>query len=366
MTLTANPSNYFAETEQVAFHLGNLVPGIDVTDDPLLQARLFSYVDTQLTRLGGPNFHQIPINRPHAPVNDMLRDGFHQHAVHAGVAPYRPNSLDGGCPFHAGATDGAFVEAAAAGRGHQDPQRPGVVRRPLQPGAPVLAEHDARSSRTTSCSAYTFELTKCFEQVIRERQLLALANIDPDLCARVAEGLGLPAPEPTVPLVDLPASPALSQVGGSWPRRRSHRRHRGRRRQRRRGRRRPGGRDPAVRAWCRWSSARTAGRWPTASPCSAPSRPAARSSSTPCWSAHARRPHPTRCPPSTPRAASRRAGPIDPRVVLLLHEAFRHAKAIGAWGPGHRGRGRRRDPERRRRSRQPARTRPTSGRTCSS
>ena len=92
MTLTANPSNYFAETEQVAFHLGNLVPGIDVTDDPLLQARLFSYVDTQLTRLGGPNFHQIPINRPHAPVNDMLRDGLHQHAVHAGVAPYRPNS----------------------------------------------------------------------------------------------------------------------------------------------------------------------------------------------------------------------------------------------------------------------------------
>ena len=113
MTLTANPTNYFAETEQVAFHVGNLVPGIDVTDDPLLQARLFSYVDTQLTRLGGPNFDQIPINRPHAPVNDMLRDGFHQHAVHGGVAPYRPNSLDGGCPFHAGADDGAFVEAAA-------------------------------------------------------------------------------------------------------------------------------------------------------------------------------------------------------------------------------------------------------------
>jgi catalase len=98
LTLTGNPTNYFAETEQVAFHVGNLVPGIDVTDDPLLQARLFSYVDTQLTRLGGPNFHQIPINRPHAPVNDMLRDGFHQDAVHGGAAPYRPNSLDGGCP----------------------------------------------------------------------------------------------------------------------------------------------------------------------------------------------------------------------------------------------------------------------------
>jgi catalase len=113
LTLTNNPTNFFAETEQVAFHVGNLVPGIDVTNDPLLQARLFSYVDTQLTRLGGPNFHQIPINRPHAPVNDMLRDGFHQDAVHGGVAPYRPNSLDGGCPFHAGTEDGAFVEVAA-------------------------------------------------------------------------------------------------------------------------------------------------------------------------------------------------------------------------------------------------------------
>ena len=102
LTLNRAPSNFFAEVEQVAFHVGNLVPGIDVTDDPLLQTRLFSYVDTQLTRLGGPNFAQIPINRPHAPVNDMLRDGFHQHAVHSGVAPYRPNSLDGGNPFVAG------------------------------------------------------------------------------------------------------------------------------------------------------------------------------------------------------------------------------------------------------------------------
>ena len=84
---------------------GTWPPGIDVTDDPLLQTRLFSYVDTQLTRLGGPNFSQIPINRPHAPVNDMLRDGFHQHGDHVGVAPYKPNSLDGGCPFFAGADE---------------------------------------------------------------------------------------------------------------------------------------------------------------------------------------------------------------------------------------------------------------------
>jgi catalase len=108
LTLNANPTNFFAETEQVAFHVGNLIPGIDVTDDPLLAGRLFSYVDTQITRLGGPNFNQLPINRPQAPVNDLLRDGMHQTAVHSGVAPYRPNSLDGGCPFTAGAAAGGF------------------------------------------------------------------------------------------------------------------------------------------------------------------------------------------------------------------------------------------------------------------
>src|SRR5690349_5685479 len=113
LTLNRNTTNYFAETEQVAFHVGHLPPGIDVTDDPLLHARLFSYIDTQLSRLGGPNFNQIPINRPHAPVNDMLRDGFHQHAVHSGVAPYKPNTLDGGCPFMAGLETGAYVEFPA-------------------------------------------------------------------------------------------------------------------------------------------------------------------------------------------------------------------------------------------------------------
>src|SRR3954454_20721028 len=88
MTLNGNPTNFFAQTEQVAFHTGHLVPGIDAPDDPLLQARNFSYLDTQLSRLGGPNFNQIPINRPHAPVSDNHRDGFMQQAVHGGVAPY--------------------------------------------------------------------------------------------------------------------------------------------------------------------------------------------------------------------------------------------------------------------------------------
>ena len=116
MTLNRNPTNYFAETEQVAFHTGNLVPGIEATNDPLMQARLFSYLDTQLTRLGGPNFTQLPINRPHCPVNDMLRDGMHQTAVHDGISPYLPNGIDES-PRVATAREGAYVHTPQAVEG---------------------------------------------------------------------------------------------------------------------------------------------------------------------------------------------------------------------------------------------------------
>ncbi|MCW2756626.1 MAG: catalase, partial [Nocardioidaceae bacterium] len=207
----------FAETEQVAFHTGHLVPGIDVTDDPLMAARMFSYLDTQITRLGGPNFDQIPVNRPHAPVNDMLRDGYHQHAVQSGVAPYRPNSLDAGCPFLAGAEDGAFVEVpaavAAATKVRENPatfdDHYSQARLFWTSMTPVEKEHIV--------AAYTFELGKVYEQNVKERQLLALANIDASLCQEVATGLGLEAPEPTEKLSTEAPSPALSQVGGTWP-----------------------------------------------------------------------------------------------------------------------------------------------------
>ncbi len=217
MTLNANPVNYFAETEQVAFHPGHLVPGIDVTNDPLLQVRLFSYIDTQISRLGGPNFSQLPINRPHAPVNDMLRDGMHQTAVHGGAAPYHPNSLDGGCPFMAGADVGAFIdvpeELAAAVKERKSPasfeDHYSQARLFFRSLAPVEQDHVIQ--------AYTFELGKCREQAVRERQLLALANIDAGLCAAVAAGLGMDAPEASTEVADAAPSPAVSQLGGSWP-----------------------------------------------------------------------------------------------------------------------------------------------------
>ncbi len=216
LTLNRNPTNYFAETEQVAFNLANLVGGIDVTNDPLLQGRLFSYLDTQITRLGGPNWNQLPINRAHAPINDNLRDGFGQSAVHGGNA-YKPNTLDGGCPFHAGDADHPFIDlpvavaASVKERAHPASFDDHFSQATLfyRSMSPVEQDHIA--------GAYTFELSKCWDTVIRERQLQALANIDAGLTKKVADGLGLAAPEPTVPTADVTPSAALSQLGGSWP-----------------------------------------------------------------------------------------------------------------------------------------------------
>jgi catalase len=210
LTLNRNPTNYFAETEQVAFHTGNLVPGIEVTNDPLMQARLFSYLDTQLTRLGGPNFTQLPINRPHCPVNDLLRDGMHQSAIHTGLAAYLPNSVDDGQPAVATESEGGYVQVPRAVEGT-------VVR-----AAPV--SFDDHFSQATMfyrsltpleqghiTQAITFELGKVFDQSIKERELAVLANVDAELCAQVADGLGLPAPKGQ-PAEDVVVSGALSQI----------------------------------------------------------------------------------------------------------------------------------------------------------
>ena len=332
LTLNANPTNFFAETEQVAFHVGHLVPGIDVTDDPLLQARLFSYVDTQLSRLGGPNFNQIPINRPHAPVNDMLRDGFHQHAVHGGVAPYKPNSLDGGCPFFAGTGDRPFVDTpvqvAEATKVRANPatydDHWSQARQFWLSMSPVEKEHIIR--------AYTFELGKCYEQAVKERQLLALANIDPVLCAEVATGLGLPAPDPTIALEDPDPSPALSQVLGQYP---------------------PDGRmvgivvDPdgdlsgvgSLRA-----AIDAAGMVPlliAPHGGSVDGMPVQRTFATGRSVEYdvllvggAPVPAPDALPARDEKAGADEGAAIDPRVLMMVEECYRHAKVIGAWGEG--------------------------------
>ncbi|WP_309073363.1 catalase [Paenarthrobacter sp.] len=336
MTLNANPSNYFAETEQVAFHPGHLVPGIDVTNDPLLQVRLFSYLDTQISRLGGPNFAQIPINRPHAPVNDMLRDGMHQTAVHGGAAPYHPNSLDGGCPFMAGQDVGAFVdvpeEVATAIKERRNPasfdDHFSQARLFFRSLTPVEQDHVIQ--------AYTFELGKCYEAVIRERQLMALANIDAGLCAAVAKGLGMPAPTATVQTPDVEPSPALSQIGGKWP---------------------VAGRVVGIIAdsdsdlslvTAARESLDEAGMVPLVI---APSGGAFEPEQGPALTIQ--RSYLTArstefdavivagggipsadAMPGRDAKAGEPGATLDPRVVLMVSEAFRHGKAIGAWGSG--------------------------------
>ncbi len=210
MTLNANPTNYFAETEQVAFHTGHLVPGIEVTDDPLLQGRMFSYLDTQLSRLGGANFNQLPINRPQAPVNDMLRDGMHQTAIHRGVAPYHRNTLDGGQPKPATEREGAYITKGHHVEGDKVRTSPASFEDHYSQ-ATLFWESMTEIEQAHIVEAFTFELGKCFEQSIRERTLASLAQVSERLCAEVAAGLGLPAPDgdPTEPTT---LSPALSLV----------------------------------------------------------------------------------------------------------------------------------------------------------
>ncbi|MGI8434255.1 MAG: catalase [Nocardioidaceae bacterium] len=218
LTLNANPTNFFAEVEQVAFHTGHLVPGVEVTDDPLMQGRMFSYLDTQLTRLGGPNFSQLPVNRPRVAVNDMLRDGFHQSAVHTGVAPYLPNSLAGGEPKVSDASAGGYVPSPRQVTGHVVREAP-VSFEDHYSQATLFWNSMGEVEKLHIVEAFTFELAKCYEQSVRNRMVENLAKVDPTLCTKVATGLGMPVPagakvpDSPVPLeIGINASPTLSQL----------------------------------------------------------------------------------------------------------------------------------------------------------
>ncbi|CDF79554.1 catalase [Formosa agariphila KMM 3901] len=194
MTLNRNPENFFAETEQVAFLPGHIVPGIDFTNDPLLQGRLFSYRDTQLSRLGGPNFHQIPINRPVGETHNNQRDGHMQTEIPKGQTAYFPNSLGGGCPHLAKMAEGGFT--------HHEER---IDAKKIRTRSASFSDHFSQPAlfyRSLSdwekqhvTEAYTFELGKCMHQHIQERMLWVVAQIDEDLAANVAKGLGLKVPK---------------------------------------------------------------------------------------------------------------------------------------------------------------------------
>ncbi len=212
MVLDTNVDNYFAETEQVAYRVSNVVPGIDFTNDPLLQGRILSYIDTQITRLGGPNYNQIPVNASKCPFHNMQRDGHMTQIPQKGRVSYSPSSLEADSP-------------------RQDPTKgfntfpDGVSGQKMRVRSETFADHFSQAlmffnSQTEPeqnhiISAFIFELSKVETKAVRERMLGQLANVDAKIAERVATGLGMTGPIKPVPTkvpakTDLEPSPALS------------------------------------------------------------------------------------------------------------------------------------------------------------
>ena len=212
MVLNRNPDNFFAETEQVAFCTAHIVPGLDFTNDPLLAGRIHSYIDTQISRLGGPNFHEIPINAPIAQVHNHQRDGLHRQAIHRGRVSYEPNSLAGGCPFQAGAAQG-FTSVARRIDARESADK---VR--IKPEK--FADHYTQArlffnSQTTVeqahiGNAFRFELSKVTVPAIRERMVSSLLNASPELATRLAQDLGMALPAAMPKALENPATPEVT------------------------------------------------------------------------------------------------------------------------------------------------------------
>jgi catalase len=209
MVLDRNPDNFFAETEQVAFHTAHVVPGIDFTNDPLLQGRNFSYLDTQLIRLGGPNFEQLPVNRPVAQVRNNQRDGYGQHRIHPGQTSYAPNSLGAGCPMLADPDAGAYTHLQERVDGAKIRKR-----------SESFADHYSQATlfwnsmsgweRRHIVAAFRFELGKVTSHEVRQRLVAQLSHVDHELATEVAHGLGVSEPAPPPVANHGRSSPALS------------------------------------------------------------------------------------------------------------------------------------------------------------
>ncbi|MFC3394239.1 catalase HPII [Brenneria rubrifaciens] len=192
MVLNRNPDNFFAETEQVAFHPGHLVPGIDFSNDPLLQGRLFSYTDTQISRLGGPNFHEIPINRPTCPYHNFQRDGMHRQEIDSNPASYGPNSISNNWPRETppSPSGGGFESYAERIDGHKIRERSeSFADYYSQPRLFWLSQTATEQQHIVD--AFSFELAKVARPYIRERVVDKLASIDVSLATKVAENLGI-------------------------------------------------------------------------------------------------------------------------------------------------------------------------------
>ncbi len=208
MTLNRNVDDFFAETEQVAFHVGNVVPGIDFTNDPLLQGRLFSYLDTQLIRLGGPNFHEIPINRPLASVHNNQRDGYHRMTVDRGRVSYSPNSLQKGDPRPDGRK--GYIHYMEKVEGQKVRERSDSFK-DFYSQAKLFWNSMSEAEKQHIVEAFHFEVGGVVDKGIKQRVVDMFSNVDGQLAVRIAEGIGaFPPDQPGGSNVTM-SSPAVSQ-----------------------------------------------------------------------------------------------------------------------------------------------------------
>lgn len=208
MVLNRNPDNYFAETEQVAYQPANIVPGIDFSDDPLLQGRIFSYADTQVHRLGSANYTDLPINRPVCPFHNNQRDGVMQYNIPTSKVNYFPNSLGNGCPMTTPENLGGFVSYQERVQGHKIRERSSSFSDHFTQ-ATLFWNSLSDIEKEHLVKAAHFELGKVMNLAVKERMLELLNSVDNQLATRVAEGLGLPAPTEVTPNHGQ-KSPALS------------------------------------------------------------------------------------------------------------------------------------------------------------
>jgi catalase len=193
MTLNRNPDNFFAETEQVAFHPGHVIPGIDFTNDPLLQGRLFSYLDTQITRLGGTNFNEIPINRPLSEVHNNQRDGFMRQTINTGRTNYSPNSLRGGHPLPASGHRGGYTHHMEKIEGTKIRERSDSFKDYFSQ-AKLFYDSMSAIEKKHILEAFHFELGKVETMEVRQRMVYMMANVDRELAGNIAKGIGVSPP----------------------------------------------------------------------------------------------------------------------------------------------------------------------------
>lgn len=210
MTLNRNPDNYFSETEQVAFHPGHVVPGIDFSNDPLLQGRLFSYTDTQLSRLGGPNFHELPINRPVCPFHNNQRDGMHRMTINQGPVAYHKNSLENNDPAPAAEAEGGYVHYQEKVEGRKVQQRSDSFKDHFSQ-ARLFWNSMTEVEKKHIIKAFRFEVGKVKSKSVQQQVVNLFSNVDAELAEQIAAGVGVKVSASGQPSQETASSPALSQ-----------------------------------------------------------------------------------------------------------------------------------------------------------